>query len=523
MAASSDHSGVKRALKRAISRVSRLFVAVGIIVGELRRHPIRFLCVDQTFLKAMKLTPSALAMGLITALTAVTAVASSHREAPGITNFPKVDGTDLYMFRSYEPGREGFVTFIANYQPLQDPGGGPNYFLMDDKASYKINIDNNGDGVADIVLDFNFFQIQRDLKVQVNGVPQRIPLVAAGPFGDREASDTQNTIEGYQLYVTAPGVPRALAANPRNSSTSFIKPFDNIGKKTIPQYRNYSEQFVYRTQLPGCATEAKVFVGQRREGFAVNLGEVFDLINTNPLGPPNAEPSDTFAKNVTSLAVEVPISCLTNAANPSPIIGAWTTASVPNALGPDQVSRLSAPLVNELIIGLADKNKFNASSPAGDSQFASYVTNPTMPVIIESLFPSAKAPTRYPRTDLVQAFLTGVPGLNQPTGVTPAEMMRLNTSIAPVVVGSQSNLGVLGGDTAGFPNGRRPGDDVVDIELRVLEGALLPAAEAPAGALPFTDGATTNSTYFRAAFPYLTTPLPGSPNVDSSSPAPSDA
>jgi hypothetical protein len=470
----------------------------------------------------MKLTPSVLAMGLVTALTAVTALASSHREAPGITNFPKVDGTDLYMFRSYEPGREGYVTFIANYQPLQDPGGGPNYFLLDDKASYKINIDNNGDGVADIVMDFRFFDIQRDIKVAVGGVQQRIPLEASGPFGDREASDTQNTIEGYQLYVTAPGVPRALAGNPRNSSTSFIKPFDNIGKKTIPQYRNYSEQFVYRAQLPGCATEAKVFVGQRRDGFAVNLGEIFDLVNTNPLGPPNAEPNDLFGKNVTSLAIEVPISCLT-ADSAHPIIGAWTTASVPNALGVDQVSRLSAPLVNELVIGLADKNKFNASSPVNDGQFASYVTNPTLPVIIESLFPSAKAPTKYPRTDLVQVFLTGVPGLNQPAGVTPSEMMRLNTSIAPVVVGSQNNLGVLGGDNAGYPNGRRPGDDVVDISLRVVEGALLPTADAPAGQLPFTDGTTTNSTYFRAAFPYLTTPLPGSPNVDSSSPVPSDA
>ncbi|MEO6154676.1 MAG: DUF4331 domain-containing protein [Thermomonas sp.] len=471
----------------------------------------------------MKRTALVLAIASLTlASAATTVIASSHREAPLITKYPKVDATDFYMFRSYEAGRSGFVTFIANYQPAQDPGSGPNYYLMDDKASYKINIDNNGDAVADIVMDFKFFQIKRDLKVPVNGMPMRVPLSFIGPFGDAEARDTQNIIEGYQLYWTSPGVPRALSANIRNASTTFIKPFDNVGMKTIKDYRGYSERFVYRVQFPGCATEGRVFTGQRREGFAVNLGEVFDLINTNPLGAPNAEPNALFGKNVTSLAVEVPISCLTNAANPSPIIGAWTTASSPNSDGDAQLSRLSAPLVNELVIGLADKDTFNKSAPTSDGQFLDYVTFPTMPVIIEALFPSAKAPTRYPRTDLIQAFLTGVPGLNQPANVTAGEMMRLNTSIAPKVVGSQSPLGVLGGDTAGFPNGRRPGDDVVDIELRVLEGALLPAAEAPAGSLPFTDGTAVNSTYFRAAFPYLTTPLPGSPNSGIATGTPGD-
>lgn len=174
-----------------------------------------------------------------------------------------------------------------------------------------------------------------------------------------------------------------------------------------------------------------------------------------------------------------------------------------------QVSRLSAPLVNEVVIGLPDKDKFNASQPKDDSQFATYVTNPTLPTLIQILFPEVKAPTKFPRTDLVAAFLTGIDGLNKPANVSPAEMMRLNTSITPKPAAAQSNLGVLGGDTAGFPNGRRPGDDVVDIELRVAMGVLLPTEDAPSGQLPYNDNVAVKATDFRGRFPYLNTPLPG--------------
>jgi hypothetical protein len=194
----------------------------------------------------------------------------------------------------------------------------------------------------------------------------------------------------------------------------------------------------------------------------------------------------------------------------SPIIGAWSTATLPNKAGTQvQVSRLASPLVNEVIIGLPDKDKFNASQPVDDAQFAKYVTNPTLPALIQVLYPSVTAPTVFPRTDLVAAFLTGVPGLNQPANVRPAEIMRLNTSIAPKVASQQKSLGVLAGDTAGFPNGRRPGDDVVDIELRVAMGVLLNDQQAPSRTLPFTDGADVRATEFRNTFPYLNTPLPG--------------
>jgi hypothetical protein len=172
------------------------------------------------------------------------------------------------------------------------------------------------------------------------------------------------------------------------------------------------------------------------------------------------------------------------------------------------VSRLGAPLVNEVVIGLKDKDRFNASKPKDDAQFLNYVTHPTLPALIELLF-SVPAPTQFPRTDLIAAFLTGLDGLNKTA--TPAEMLRLNTAIAPKPAQDQSNLGALGGDLAGFPNGRRPGDDVVDIELRVAMGALLPPASAPAGTLPFTDGAYVDSSFFAVTFPYLKTPIPGSP------------
>jgi hypothetical protein len=442
-----------------------------------------------------------------------TAIGSSHREAPLITETPKVDGTDFYMFRSYETGRAGYVTLIANYQPLQDPTGGPNFFTMDPKAVYAIHIDNDGDAREDLSFFFVFRNDYKNLAVPVNGVEIPIPLSNIGPFGDGPAQDgNRNVVESYAVVVIEDRSRVSLAKNLSEGGTLFSKPFDNIGEKSIPDYGAYANRHVTGVGIDGCAGRGRVFVGQRKEAFVVNVGEVFDLINTNPLGPPDGERNDLARKNVTSIALELPIACLTRGAEP--VIGAWTSAYArePGYFNLRQVSRLSAPLVNEVIIGLQDKDGFNASEPRNDAQFAKYVTNPSLPILIESLFPEVKAPTKYPRTDLVAAFLTGVPGLNQPANVNAAEMMRLNTSIAPKPSASQQTLGVLAGDTAGFPNGRRPGDDVVDIELRVAMGALLPVADAPSGQLPFTDGAVTKATNFRNKFPYLNTPIPGAVN-----------
>ena len=474
-------------------------------------------------------------------LTSLPAFASSHREAPGITEMPKVDSTDFYMFRSYENGRADYVTLIANYYPFQDPWGGPNYFAMDPDALYRIHIDNTGDGVEDITFQFRVAQLLRDLKVPVGGqnvsVPQyNLGQITGGP-GNRGAN--LNVVESYTLAVIRGSVNDRssidYARNDTAGTARFGKPADNVGQKSIPDYDGYAADFVWDFTMPDCGNrQGRVFVGQRRESFAVNIGEVFDLVNLNPLGDRDAEPNPLAGKNVTTFALEVPITCLTRNGN-SPVIGGWQTAALPRNRtlknNPDfktpanetgahvQVSRLGMPLVNEVVIGLKDKNLFNAASPKGDAALATYITNPTLPEILQLLFP-VQAPNNFPRTDLVAAFATGIEGLNLLSDGQPHEMQRLNTSIAATPAAGQNNLGVLGGDNAGFPNGRRPGDDVVDIELRVAMGVLCHAfpgvfcnpADAPSGTLPYTDGVLQDASQFDTTFPYLLDPLPGSPN-----------
>ena len=528
--------------------------------------------------------PLATALMAATALTATIAptMASSHREAPGITQMPKVDGTDFYMFRSYEPGREDYTTFIANYQPIQAPYGGPNYFTMDDDAVYEIHIDNDGDAIEDITFQFDFDNTLANggqgITLPVGGEDVAIPLRQAGPV-TRPLSDALNERESYSLTVITGdrrSGQRSPVAGPAGGR--FLKPLDNVGNKTIPNYPAYANAFVYTVNIPGCAQPGRVFVGQREEAFAINLGEVFDLVNLVPIqGPPNPQfPQYTAPDfnpngivqdranddlvglfNVTSLAIEVPTACVTGDGNGT--IGGWTTSSLPQGAlqnpAPDyntsvkyggafvQKSRLSAPLVNEVVIGLKDKNLFNAAEPTQDSALAIYVTNPTFPALLSLLFGEGDniAPTNFPRADLVAAFLTGFEGFNQQATVTPSEMQRLNTAVPPTPLAQQSVFGVVAEDLAGFPNGRRPTDDVTDIVLRVAMGRLchpLPLgaelgvpgavedqpsdnvnlglcqpADAPAGTVPFTDGAPIRPTELPNAFPYLNTPIPGSPDT----------
>jgi len=471
------------------------------------------------------------------------AQASSHREAPAITGTPKVDGTDFYMFNSYEAGRSGFVTLLANYIPLQDAYGGPNYFTLDPDALYRILIDNTGDGVEDVSFQFHCGQSLADIKLPVGGKQVSVPLINVGPIsgGPGHPDATLNRRETCTLGV-ARGKLNAKAkfqavTDAGTHGNTFDKPVDNIGEKSIADYAAYARQFIYDVSIPGCTGAGRLFIGQRKDGFSVNLGEIFDLVNiANPLGPRDAEPDALADKNVTTLALEVPASCLTKGTNA--VIGGWMTALLPRqrvlrdnpTFGSPasqhgdyvQVSRLGMPLVNEIVIGLKDKNLFNAATPEGDAALATYVTNPTLPAILQILFGAAgvKAPTNFPRTDLVAAFATGVQGVNFLSDGRPHEMLRLNTSVAATPPVAQNNLGLLGNDTAGFPNGRRPGDDVVDIELRVAMGVLCHAfpgvfcspADAPSGNLPFTDGTLQDVSQFDTAFPYLRTPLPGSPN-----------
>ncbi|MEZ6009515.1 MAG: DUF4331 domain-containing protein [Planctomycetota bacterium] len=456
--------------------------------------------------------------------------ASSHREAPAITRHPQVDATDFYLFRSYEAGRDDRIVAIACYAPLQDAYAGPNYHGLDPNALYEIHFDTNGDANEDVTFQFRFQEQRKDISLDVGNpgdtVPVDIPLRQAGPFG---AGDTAalNVTETYTLtrILGDRRTGSAATIGPSTGGTVFTKPHDRIGDKSIPDYASYAGQYVYDISIPGCATPGRVFVGQRKDPFVVNLGETFDLVNTNPLGPENGEADSLADKNVTAICLELPIACLVGT---DPVIGGWTTASLRQARvldplpGPTrpadvhggawtQVSRLGMPLVNEVVIGLSNKDRFNASEPSGDTQFATYVTRPTLPELLEVLF-GVTAPNSFPRQDLVDVFLLGVDSLNRPTGVVASEMMRLNTSTPVVAQGSQSRMGVLGGDVAGYPNGRRPGDDVVDISLRVVMGVLLPPADAPSGGLAYTDGAFLDDSMSDGAFPFLRAPLAGSPN-----------
>lgn len=473
--------------------------------------------------------------------TANLAHASSHREAPFITSQPKVDGTDFYMFRSYEPGREDYVTLIANYLPLQDPYGGPNYFSLDPAALYEIHVDNNGDAKEDLTFQFRFKNTLADISLPIGNKNVSIPLLQAGPLGGNNAA--LNLKEEFTIDVVRgdrrSGV-RAPVTNSANGVTTFGKPTDFIGTKTfgsIDAYNNYAKQFVQSITIPGCAGQGRVFVGQRRDPFAIDLGRFFDLLNFDPVAGGTAR-NILADKNITAISLELPISCVATATDP--VIGAWTTASlrqatllrdkVPSGHAVSakaggawvQVSRLGLPLVNELVIGLKDKDKFNGSKPKDDGQFADYVTNPTVPALVATIFAGAnvKAPTNFPRQDLVNTFLTGFSGVNQPKNVVGAEMLRLNTKIPVTAAAGQKPLGVLAGDNAGFPNGRRPGDDVVTSVLRVAMGVLctlgdkttfgcLPA-DAPSGTLPYTvGGANVSAGQFSSGFPYLAAPVAG--------------
>jgi hypothetical protein len=521
------------------------------------------------------------ALATILALTAGQSFASSHREAPGITKMPKVDGTDFYMFRSYEPGRSQYVTILANYQGLQGPGAGPNYYTLDPDAIYEIEIDNVGDGHEHLTFQFkvqNRLVNGTGITLNVGGKTEAIPLRAIP-----QVSGSKNNVGEFETYTLTlvtgdrrTGTRQAVT-NAANGESEFVKPIDDLGDKTVPQYAAYSSHFVYNIKIPGCATAGRMFVGQRSDAFAVNLGPTFDSVNYVPIegdSAPGAGDGKGFPggitqshanddimgkKNVDTFALEVPISCLTGAGNG--VIGGWTTASLPQArlLNPSptytttalqggafvEVSRLGAPLVNELVIGLPDKDAWNASAPANDATFLNYVTNPTFPAILNILFLAPVnatlgskftnlAPTNLPRNDLVATFLTGIPTLNQQKTVTPSEELRLNTAVPPTPQAKQSTYGVVGDDLAGYPNGRRPGDDSVDITLRVAMGrlcypvpingtptalGLCKPADAPVGSVAFTDGAPVHATDLLNAFPYLNLPIHGAPGHDARNPS----
>ena len=542
----------------------------------------------------MKLGPLAKACQIcllaVAAGGAITSMASSHREAPGITSSPKVDGTDFYMFRSYEGvandgtgGRSDYVTLLANYQPLQAPYGGPNYFQMDSKALYEIHIDNNGDAKEDMTFQFRFKNDLKAIALPIGSATVAIPLVQAGGVSNLNDANL-NVNESYTVNLVRgdrrKGTATALAKTA--GGTTFEKPVDYIGVKTLGNaaaYASYAGKHIHTVTIPGCPAgkdQGRVFVGQRQEGFAVNLGPIFDLVNAPAsvlLDPANKDAAGnggqnvTQKANVTTIALEVHKDCLT--AGTESVIGGWTTASLrqgrlmnPNPASGNtnaekaggawvQVSRLGNPLINELVIGLPDKDKFNASQPKDDGQFLTYVSNPTLPALLSTVLGADVAPKNLPRTDLLTTFLTGITGVNKPANPAPSEMLRLNTAVSAVPFAAQNRLGVAGNalakgnDNAGFPNGRRPKDDVVDIALVAMVGGLcaingagdtlklnsvpgvpsltskcdgtaLTAAMAAAGpnglpnAANIHDAVDQATVPFLAGFPYLNTPNSGS-------------
>lgn len=501
-------------------------------------------------------TPLRVGLLAMSALCANLAIASSHREAPFITTVPKADATDFYMFMSYESGRTDYVTLIANYLPLQDPYGGPNYFSLDPNALYEIHVDNNGDAKEDITFQFRFKNTLKNTALMIGDKSVAIPLIQSGAVADVKAA-ALNVNETYTVDIVRGdrrSGTRSSITNAAGGTATFDKPVDNIGKKTIADYAAYAGKHIYTVNIPGCGQPAKVFVGQRKDPFAVNLGTIFDLVNapaaliTDP-AQINAAPNTLDGKNVTTLALEVHKSCLV--AGSEPVIGGWTTASMRQAriLDPApkaghqtsdkaggawvQVSRLGMPLVNEVVIGLPDKDRFNASKPKDDAQFATYVTNPTLPALLSTVLnlPNS-APTNLPRNDLVTTFLTGIKNVNQPANVVASEELRLNTSIAAVPFTQQNRLGIVGNllargnDNAGFPNGRRPKDDVVDISLVAVMGGLCIAngendalgfgaacrpSAVPLGmtSLKLHDAVDQAVVPLLAGFPYLYTPAGG--------------
>ena len=486
---------------------------------------------------------------------------SSHREAPEISKDPVADSTDLYAFVS--PDQSGTVTLIANYIPLEAPDGGPNFYEFGDDVLYEINIDNTGDGLADITYQFRF--------ETVNNIPASF-LYNDGPITSLTPPSPKSNWNRQQTYTLT-----RVDHNPRNRwrnsscvlGSGLLCPPCNIGPLSTPNYAALASSAVHTVGTGPFS--AKVFAGQRAEGFYVDLGAVFDLGNLRGFagahaggasaGLMNGMPgvNSTADVNVHSLALQIPISELTRstpsgAGDPAAVIGVWTAARrqrvrVEGNDGPEwdgfrsgpwtQVSRLGNPLTNELLIGIGDKNRWNKQPPLSDGQqFLSYFATPLLPQLLPTLYPgvfpnlaaynSGKANTR---PDIEAIFLTGIPAgvITQAPSFTnfngtgvKADMLRLNTAIAPS--SSPSSLGLLGLDAAGFPNGRRVFDDVATIALRAVAGATLGyvvpsfTADGAAGAVDFgitgggSDLSAKGTENYLTSFPYLGTPYSGFSN-----------
>ena len=421
---------------------------------------------------AMLATGGLLAASGLAGLGPTAAHASSHREAPLISGAPQYDNTDVYAFVS--PDDPDTVTMIANWIPFEEPAGGPNFYPFAKDARYNIKIDNDGDARPDIVYTWTFKDHYRNAKTFLYNTGQ-VTSRGDPDLNFRQTYSLTRWQSGHGTTTLASGAPVA---------SSYV------GKASMPDYESLRDSAI--TKVMG----GKSFAGQAEDPFFLDL-RVFDLLYGGDLSEVG---DDTLAGfGVNAIALQVDKKQLTQGNDP--VVGIWSTTDRKDSRGHyRQVSRLASPLVNEVVVPVGMKDRFNASAPRNDAQFGKHVTNPELPKLIKAVYGIA-APTT-PRNDLVQAFLTGVPGLNRPKHVRPSEQLRLNTSIPPTA--SPDRLGVIGGDTAGFPNGRRLTDDVVDIALQVVEG------ELTGNANDLGDAVDQNDVAFGDDFPYLAVPTSGS-------------
>ena len=459
------------------------------------------------------------------ALASAGAFAASHREAPLIANDPTADNTDFYMFRSWT--NPANVVFIMNVIPAEEPSAGPNYFNFGDDVLYRINVDTNADGADDLTYEVRF---KTELRGPLTGLRLPLSYVALPPITALDGTGSEGLILRQQYTVTQ------VRGNTRidlGTKPMFAVP-SNIGPLTMPNYEALAAQGIYTL-----ANGGKVFAGQRDETFYIDLGATFDTLNLRRTPPVltaledaddnhNAFGTDMLSGfNVNTIAIEVPISSVT--ANPNGFIGAYASTSRhkvrvlrdaqsndPVESGPQvQMSRMANPLVNEVIIGTGSKDRWNATDPDAETQFVDFYLNSRLATAINLRFGTAIPTTN--RTDLVNVLLKypSQPQSGTCGGNDCAELLRLNLSVPPTPPASQRRLSVLAGDPAGWPNGRRPNDDVTDIALRVVAGKLI---GTPEGNLALGDGVnfnigaegsnvTANGIY--TVFPYLPTPHDG--------------
>jgi hypothetical protein len=441
------------------------------------------------------------------------ALASSHREAPGISNDPVADNTDVYFFRDpVDPSR---LVMISNWIPLEEPAGGPNFFHFQPDVRYEFNVDSNGDAIEDYVYRLKFTRFVR------NG---NTFLQNTGPMTSPD-DPNQNVYYTYTLE-------KCLGPSPNQTicgtlGADLLEAPNNVGPKSYPD--GFGKGSNMASTVYDVDENTRVFAGPRAEGFYVDLGMIFDLINFRPGTLPGNLGGGTNTAagfNVHSIAISVPIQNLTDnhtvptdTSDPNAIVSMWSstwrrqTTTLSSSGGAPvasggwiQVSRLGNPLINEVVIPIGEKDFFNATYPVDDlANFGTYVLNSELAGILNALFGISVPPS--PRTDLL-VLVNGIAGLTKRPGEAVADQLRLNVAVFPTPVWAVDRLGVLAGDLAGFPNGRRPYDDTVDIALRVVAGVLVPAYNiAPNNQLG--DGVDGPDVNYPAGFPYLATPHSG--------------